>query len=88
MGGVLVACAKKLYESFSIEVADLLELRDCLQLATNWGIKVVIVESDILLVVQNINSSSLFADCAFVCQDVRSPFSYVRYVPIYFTKHS
>ena len=58
--------------------AQLLDICDGLQLASNWAIQVSEVESDALKVVQLLNSSSYSSKLGHICLDIKSFFRQVN----------
>ena len=77
---------KKLVGCFWVEVAEMVAIRDGLQLAPNWRIKVAEVESDALQVVKNLNSLAYLSYSGLICLDIKSLFRQVncgscRFIP-------
>ena len=69
---------------FSIEIAEMLAIREGLQLAMNWNIQVDEIECDALQVIQNLRSYSLQENWALISLDIKALFSKVNCTSCHF----
>ena len=74
-GVVLSTFSRRLSGYFSVGIAEMLAMREGLQLAANWNIHVDKVECDALQIVQSLSSSSPLVYCALTSLDIKSLFS-------------
>ncbi|PON45713.1 Ribonuclease H-like domain containing protein [Parasponia andersonii] len=87
-GSVIAALSKKPEGCFSVEVAELLVICKGLQFAARSGLHVDYVESDVLCIIQGLQSTFPLTTNAFIFNDVKSLLVFIKCGFCHFTPRS